>query len=143
MTKEELTATFGPPLVGLVATLLTLALYYVRALVNAHVTNVNFKTASLKLTDLAETTVKAAEQTTVQRLKDPDAPGAWTPEGAAELKKELTDQLMSSFKDAQKIAKDLGLATVDDLRKLVEQTLEAKVLDLRRAPEASLEKVIK
>ena len=136
MTKEELYATLGPPILGLLATVATLVMAYVTRLINAQVTNVNFRTASLKLADIVTTGVKAAEQTTVQQLKDPNMPGVWTPEGGAHLKAVLTAQIMASFSDVKKVARDLGLATVEELKAYIEKQIEASVLDLRRAPTA-------
>lgn len=103
-------------------------------LINAHVTSSNYKTAALKITDLATTKVKALAQTVVADAKNPDTPGTFDAAHARRVKQMAVDSVMASLGDAKKIARDLGVAEFERLRERVADSIEAAVLDSKAKP---------
>jgi hypothetical protein len=114
------------------AALLGLALARLTAFINARIKSENAKVALLQLTDLAETTVKALEQTVVADLKDVTKDGEFTATEAQAVKDRAVALVMAQMGPASEIAKRLGMQEADRLRAFIESKIEAAVLDLRK-----------
>jgi hypothetical protein len=127
---------YAPQLLDLLepvlAALIGLALARVTSFINARIKSENARAALLQLTDLAETTVKALEQTVVADLKDATKDGEFTAAEAQAVKDRAVALVMAQMGPASDIAQRLGMQEADKLRTFVESKIEAAVLDLRK-----------
>lgn len=127
---------FAPQALDVLSPILLAALTYasvrVVAFINARVKSEYARLALLQLTDLAETTVKALEQTVVADLKDATKDGEFTAEEAAQVKARAVEIVMAQLGPAKEVAAKLGMDGTAKLRAFVESKIEAAVLDLSK-----------